>query len=121
MPKISLYLPFEVVGRVLGGVVHGIGDGIHVLADAVTPDAPVQASDIQVLPEVDQGMGDQSPQSLPPLPLGPRSYIVRDGEYLSDIAARELGRADRWREIMSLNNLADSRKIKAGDTILLPA
>jgi hypothetical protein len=42
------------------------------------------------------------------------------GESLADIAARELGDADRWPEIATLNGLRDPANVTPGQTLRLP-
>jgi hypothetical protein len=51
---------------------------------------------------------------------GRRVYVVKKGDTLSKIAARELGKASRWREIAKLNNLRDPNKLKVGQRLKLP-
>jgi len=44
-------------------------------------------------------------------PIGPGArYNIRPGDTLMKIAARKLGKADRWKEIADLNNLRDPRR-----------
>lgn len=47
-------------------------------------------------------------------------HVVKAGETLSRIAADELGNANRWKEIASLNNIRDPRAIKPGQRLRLP-
>lgn len=50
------------------------------------------------------------------------SYTVQKGDSLSSIAARQLGNADRWREIWSLNpQLRTPEQLQAGTRLQLPA
>ena len=49
-----------------------------------------------------------------------RIYTVREGDTLSGIAARELGDADRWPEIATLNNLSDPDSISVGQQLRIP-
>jgi len=48
-----------------------------------------------------------------------RSYTVRKGDALADIAKRELGSERRWREIKTLNGLRNEI-IHPGQTLVLP-
>ena len=49
-----------------------------------------------------------------------KSYTIRQGDTLSKIAARELGNANRWRELAQMNNLRDPDHLKVGQRIRLP-
>lgn len=55
-----------------------------------------------------------------PTPQTQRTYTVKSGDTLSKIAARELGNANRWGEIASLNGLRDPNRISAGQQLRLP-
>ncbi|NLX23297.1 MAG: LysM peptidoglycan-binding domain-containing protein [Phycisphaerae bacterium] len=55
-----------------------------------------------------------------PQPGGARTYEVRPGDMLSTIAARELGSAARWPEILKLNQDLDPKRMKPGTKIKLP-
>jgi nucleoid-associated protein YgaU len=61
--------------------------------------------------------------TLPATPLQPRPrlYKVRRGDTLSKIAERELGSADRWREIFSLNRdvISDPDRISPGQVLVI--
>jgi len=69
------------------------------------------------------------PSVLPPLPPVPpepaatsRTYTVQAGDKgLMDIARKQLGDAKRWKEIQALNPGLDTRKLKPGMQIKLPA
>lgn len=50
----------------------------------------------------------------------PRTYTVKAGDTLGEIARRELGSAKRWEEIQSLNGSLDPKRLRAGMTIKLP-
>ncbi|MCC7015282.1 MAG: LysM peptidoglycan-binding domain-containing protein [Planctomycetes bacterium] len=52
---------------------------------------------------------------------GNKTYVVKSGDTLSKIAARELGDGDRWNEIKALNPGMDPQKLKVGQSIVLPA
>jgi nucleoid-associated protein YgaU len=47
--------------------------------------------------------------------------VVRKGETLSHIAQRELGSAQRWRDILAVNQGLDPRRMRAGTRLNLPA
>ncbi|MCU0569606.1 MAG: LysM peptidoglycan-binding domain-containing protein [Oculatellaceae cyanobacterium Prado106] len=53
-----------------------------------------------------------------------RNYVIRPGDSLSVIAQRELGNANRWREITKANGQsftdAEARNLQIGQTVLLP-
>jgi nucleoid-associated protein YgaU len=52
---------------------------------------------------------------------GGSSYVVKNGDTLSKIAARELGDADRWTEIRDLNPGLEPQKLKVGASLVMPA
>ena len=58
-----------------------------------------------------------------PAAKGERSVTVRRGETLSSIAERELGSADRWRELYRANRtqLADPDQLAVGMVLAIPA
>ena len=49
-----------------------------------------------------------------------RSIRMRQNETLSQIALRELGDKDRWRELLVLNDLKDARTLRVGQLLYLP-
>jgi len=53
----------------------------------------------------------------------PRLYTVRSGDTLSGIAQKQLGDANRWREIFKLNGdvISDPDRISPGQVLVLPA
>jgi len=59
----------------------------------------------------------QAPQPQPPAPA---TYTVQSGDYLYAIAAKELGDANRWTEIASLNNISAPYTIYSGQVLKLP-
>lgn len=67
--------------------------------------------------------GGSAPQPTPgpsPAPAG-RTYTVQAGDTLSKIAARELGSASRWPEILRANpEITDPRRIRPGMQLALP-
>ncbi len=54
------------------------------------------------------------------VPAGARSYVIRPGDTLGEIARRELGSSTRWTEIQALNGNLDPKRLHAGVTIALP-
>jgi len=48
-------------------------------------------------------------------------YIVKDGETLGEIASRELGSFQMWREIATTNNITDPSKIMPGRVLRMPS
>lgn len=68
------------------------------------------------------GASTESPveRRVAPQPMGARTYEVRPGDMLSTIAARELGSAARWPEILKLNQDLDPKRMKPGTKIKLP-
>lgn len=60
-------------------------------------------------------------RSTPPAGSGERSYVVKSGEVLGQIAQRELGSARRVGDILALNPaIKDADDIRAGMTLRLP-
>jgi hypothetical protein len=53
-------------------------------------------------------------------PGGARVVVVRPGESLTLIAARELGSMDRWTELAEINNIRDPRRLQIGQRLVLP-
>lgn len=52
---------------------------------------------------------------------GRATHTVKEGESLTEIAAKELGDAKRWKEIADLNNIRNPRKdLKVGMELKLP-
>jgi nucleoid-associated protein YgaU len=54
-------------------------------------------------------------------PASGRSYVVKSGDSLSRIAARELGDSGRWTEIRDLNPGLNPDRLKVGASIAMPA
>jgi sulfite exporter TauE/SafE/copper chaperone CopZ len=50
-----------------------------------------------------------------------RTYVVAPGDTLARIAAKQLGDARRWRDIVAANPGLDPRRLRPGQTIGLPA
>lgn len=51
---------------------------------------------------------------------GTRTYVVKSGETLGEIASRELGSYSRWTEIARLNDNLDPKKVRSGMKLALP-
>ncbi len=49
-----------------------------------------------------------------------RTYQVKEGETLGEIAQNELGSFRRWAEIASMNNISDPAMIRPGNMLRLP-
>jgi hypothetical protein len=58
-------------------------------------------------------------QAAAPAPAG-GGYVVRRGDNLSKIAQRELGDANRWREIAAANNLRNPNRLQPGQRLVIP-
>lgn len=54
------------------------------------------------------------------LAVDAKVVVVRPGETLAQIAAREYGSVDLWRTIARANNISDPRRLRAGDRIEIP-
>ena len=50
-----------------------------------------------------------------------RTYTVRDGDTLGEIAQRLLGSSKRWPEIVKLNGIDDPDVVPVGTMLKLPA
>jgi nucleoid-associated protein YgaU len=61
-----------------------------------------------------------APVAPPPAAAAPRTYVVKSGDSLYDIAKSELGSSSRVQEIVELNGLADASKLKIGQSLKLP-
>ncbi|NJN32415.1 MAG: LysM peptidoglycan-binding domain-containing protein, partial [Synechococcales cyanobacterium RM1_1_8] len=64
-----------------------------------------------------------APQPTKPQPQPPQfdSYIVQSGDTLIKIATKTLGQGDRWPEIAQLNRITDSRSLRVGMALKIPA
>lgn len=78
--------------------------------------APGAASATRTRPEVVQPRRD----AAAPASSG-RTYVVKSGDTLGDIAARELGEFDRWTEIAKLNGNLDPKRMRTGMKLAMPA
>jgi len=61
-----------------------------------------------------------APQQAPPAAPA-RTYVVKSGDTLYDIARQELGSSSRAKEIVELNAITDDSKLKIGQVLTLPA
>ena len=52
--------------------------------------------------------------------LEQKTYVVQEGESLSEIAAAQLGDENKWTDIAKLNNITDINTITAGMKLILP-
>lgn len=91
----------------------GIGGGAPPVTGTVPHSGPSDAKRASVDPP--------APPPPPPAPPPPRTYAVKDGDSLYDIAKRELGSASRAKEIADLNGIGDPTKIRKGQVLKLPA
>ena len=71
----------------------------------------------EIFPGQELTLPSEHPESPPVL------YTVRRGDTLSEIAERELGDADRWREIFELNRdvIEHPHRIFPGQVLVLPS
>jgi len=82
-------------------------------------------ADIRVKPGAQQQPGAQT-QSMPqptPAKASLKTYTVKSGDTLSEIAKRELGSANKYMDIFNANRdqLADPDMIKPGQVLKIPA
>jgi len=47
-------------------------------------------------------------------------HVVRSGDRLDNIAAKEYGDAGNWRPIAEANNLDDPRRLQPGHVLIIP-
>jgi hypothetical protein len=82
-------------------------------------------ADIRVKPAAQSQPGAQSPTIPQPTPAKAtmKTYAVKAGDTLSEIAKRELGSANRYTEIFNANRdqLTDPNKIRPGQVLKIPA
>ena len=83
---------------------------------------PLTAAPTSVAPV---GTGQIASAAAPATPgvvsTSDRSYVVREGDWLSGVAARFLGDPDRYPELARLNGLADPDQLRHGQHLRLPA
>jgi LysM repeat protein len=84
-------------------------------------DAPAKTAAPPSSAQTPQVANNAPPAPPPPPPPQERTVTVKSGETLSDIARRELGTASRAQEIAELNGIDDPTKLRAGQTLKLPA
>jgi nucleoid-associated protein YgaU len=79
---------------------------------------PIRASANCTFAEVPDQAGRQNPSSggTP----GRRSHVLRAGDSLHSIAAREYGKPAFWRGLAAANNIDDPLRVPIGTTILVP-
>lgn len=80
----------------------------------VTPILPPEPVVVEVEPIV------EAPTKVTIVEQTYKTYIVKDGETLGEIASRELGSFRMWREIASLNNIADPSRVMPGRMLRMP-
>ena len=98
--------------------------GALVMAAVLTPsiaDAdPIRPPPATVPPPAQAQPTVTSPPATRPAEVG-RVYVVQEGDELWDIAERELGSGERWREIVALSpDIVDSFTLTAGQVLTLP-
>ena len=79
-------------------------------------------ADIRVKPGAQQPSGQSIPQPTP-AKASIKTYTVKSGDTLSEIAKRELGSANKYMEIFNANRdqLNDPDKIQPGQVLKIPA
>ena len=80
-------------------------------------------ADIKVKPGAQQQPSGQSIPQPTPAKASIKTYTVKSGDTLSDIAKRELGSANKYMEIFNANRdqLNDPDKIQPGQVLKIPA
>jgi nucleoid-associated protein YgaU len=117
-PGVAANTPFGAQAEPNSALVSGpsaapVDPALSAPAPAVEPSAqPLVAANPLITP---------APVSESALPVAAKaSYRVRAGDTLSSIARRELGQADRWREIAKANPAVDPNRLKVGQALTLP-
>jgi LysM repeat protein len=79
-------------------------------------------ADIRVKPGAQAGATQTTPQPTP-AKASIKTYTVKSGDTLGEIAKRELGSANKYMEIFNANRdqLTDPDKIKPGQILKIPA
>jgi DNA-binding SARP family transcriptional activator/LysM repeat protein len=90
------------------------------VAQAATRPAAVTISAPQV-PETGAASPVVVPASAPVAPTPTRQYVIRHGDTLWEIAARECGSALMWHDVADLNGITDPGRLVAGQQLVLPA
>lgn len=99
----------------------------------VAPPPPVHQANYQQLPVTNVGAYDagfaaqpaaaapQSPaETLEPAPVGGKSYTVKKGDTLWNIATRTYGDGKQYRKIVAANPSIKGDKVSVGQKIVLP-
>lgn len=92
--------------------------------NGLTADAPLQVGTrLRLAPPA--AAADKAAAATPPPKkekdaASERTHKLAKGESLSKLAARYLGDANRWREIQSLNKIADPANVPVGSVIKIP-
>jgi nucleoid-associated protein YgaU len=100
------------------------------IAGAFDPNAYPGLTEEELRAVYEQWRDTQAPLgALDPLPAPapapvappPATYVVQSGDTLAGIASKLLGDANRWSEIQALNAGIDPKKLRAGQSLALPA
>lgn len=85
--------------------------------------------EVELQPSTLAGSGTPSDRTTPairpePKPVRPaasgRTYVVKSGDTLGEIAQYQLGTSRRWKEIVAVNPGLDPNKLRLGQTLVLP-
>lgn len=121
---LPLTQPSAPVGGNYGGVLAAESNGASAQPNALPAD-PALITPAPVVDPNAQPLVAANPLLAPApvnesAPEAKASYRVRAGDTLSSIARRELGNADRWREIAKANPAVDPNRLKVGQALTLP-
>ena len=72
-------------------------------------------------PDVQPDTAAAEPEPTPPAATTRKHTVQKGDKGFMDLARRHLGSEKRWKEIQALNPGVDSRKLRVGQVILLPA
>ena len=81
-----------------------------------TPAAP----DIPHTPKMDDPAMHPDPVRVPGSSTAGDEYVVKQGDTLAEIAAKELGSPDKWRVIARANGIEDPDTVYVGQKLRIP-
>jgi nucleoid-associated protein YgaU len=102
-----------------------VGMKLHLPAGARTAaDVSKKSADVVKKQGADKRESAARPSSAdvaPAQPASTKTYVVRSGDSLRQIAEARLGDGRRWQEIAKLNPGVDPKRLRVGQSLKLPA